>query len=152
MKEIEKTITVYVADDGKEFTNKANCELYEKENKHTRWFRVMHTPDLNETGNLLCASYFVVYSDYWCYDAILDDYLRKELKYSKIGPSVMGYGLLEHYKIVNVDRSVIDNEIKMDFEVGKTKKIITILSPKKLDWIDYENCEYFNYMKAWDLK
>lgn len=152
MKEIEKTITIYVSDDGKEFTNKANCELYEKENKHIRWFRVMHTPDLNETGNLLCASYFVVYSKFGYYEEILDDYLRKELKYSKIGPSVMGYGLQEHYRIVKVDRIVIDDEIKIDFVVNKTKKIVTILSPKKLDCVECENCEYFDYMKEWNLR
>lgn len=47
-----KTTEIYVADDGKEFTNRAECEQYEKEVvnrlQSLAYFTVIHTPDLTE--------------------------------------------------------------------------------------------------------
>ena len=73
-------------------------------------------------------------------DGFLEEYLRKELDWNLVGPSVMGYGLQLHYYITDVERSEID------------VKRLDVLSPIELDWYSKDKVRYFNYMKEWDLK
>lgn len=140
MKEIEKTITVFEAQDGTCFTKKENCKRYEDQLKNTEFFKVFYNPDLTETGNLNSIHYFAVYSRFGCNKAILEQYLQKVMGWNLIGPSVMGYGLQLHYFITDTTRNDID-----------TKKL-TVLSPDELDWYPRNGSHYFNYMKEWDLK
>ena len=142
MKEVTKTITVFEALDGTCFDKKKNCERYEDQLRCVEFFKVSYNPDLTETGNFTSHTYFVVYSRFGYNKAILEHYLRKELKKSIIGPSVMGYGLQLHYYITDVKRSEVD--------VKKVK--LTILSPIELDWYSKDEVPYFNYMKEWGLK
>lgn len=140
MKEVTKTITVFEAEDGTCFDKKENCERYEDQLKNVDFFKVSYNPDLTETGYFNSHRYFAVYSKYGYGRAILEEYLRKEMKMSIIGPSVMGCGLQLHYHITDVERSEID------------LKRLTILSPIELDWYSREKIPYFNYMKEWGLK
>ena len=140
MKEIEKTITVFEAEDGVCFDNKENCERYEDQLRCTEFFKVSYNPDLTETGNFNSTRYFVVYSIFGYNKAILEQYLQKVMGWDLIGQSVMGYGLQLHYYITNVKRSEID------------LKTLTVLSPIELDWYPQNRSHYFHYMKEWGLK
>ena len=140
MKEVTKTITVFEAEDVTCFDKKENCERYEDHLKCIQFFRVHYNPDLTETGNFNSTLSFVVYSKYEHNRAILEQYLRKELNWDLIGPSVMGYGLQLHYYIIDINRSEID------------LKTLTVLSPVELDWYPQNKSHYFDYMKEWGLK
>jgi hypothetical protein len=140
MKEITKTITMFEALDGTCFDKKENCERYEDQLKCVEFFRVSYNPDLTETGRFQSHRYFAVYSKYGYNKPILEEYLRKVLGLTTIGPSVMGYGLQLHYYITDVNRGDIDF------------KTLTILSPIELDWYNKHNSHYFDYMKEWGLK
>ena len=140
MKEIEKTITVFEAQDGTCFESKENCERYEDQLKCVQFFKVSYNPDLTETGNFNSHTYFVVYSRFGYNKSILEQYLQKVMGWDLIGPSVMGYGLQLHYYITDIKRSQID------------LKTLTVLSPIELDWYPQNRSHYFDYMKEWDLK
>ncbi len=140
MKEIEKTITVWEAEDGTTFEVKENCERYEDQLRCVEFFKVSYNPDLTETGNFNSHTYFVVYSRFGYNKAILEQYLRNVMEWDLIGPSVMGYGLQLHYYITNINRPDIDT------------KNLTILSPTELDWYPQNRSHYFDYMKEWGLK
>ena len=140
MKEITKTITVFEAEDGTCFEKAENCTRYEDQLRCVEFFKVFYNPDLSETGNFVSYAYFAVYSKYGYNKAILEEYWRKELKRSVIGPSVMGYGLQLHCYVTIVERSEVD------------EKKLTVLSPIELDWYPKNKVTYFDYMKAWDLK
>ena len=140
MKEVTKTITVFEAKDGTCFEKKENCERYEDQLRCVEYFKVSYNPDLTETGNLNSIRYFVVYSRFGYNKAILEQYLRKELDWDLIGPSVMGYGLQLHYYITEINRPFVDT------------KNLTVLSPVELDWYSKDKVPYFDYMKEWGLK
>lgn len=140
MKEVTKTITVFEAEDGTCFENAENCTRYEDQLRCVDFFKVFYNPDLTETGNFNSYTYFAVYSKFGYSKAILEEYWRKELKRSFIGPSVMGYGLQLHCYITIVERPEVD------------VKKLTVLSPIELDWYPKDKVQYFDYMKAWDLK
>lgn len=140
MKEVTKTMTVFEAEDGTCFENAENCTRYEDQLKCVDFFKVFYNPDLTETGNFTSYAYFAVYSKYGYSKAILEEYLKKELDWNLIGPSVMGYGLQLHYYITDVERSEVD------------VKKLTVLSPIELDWYSKNKVQYFNYIKEWNLK
>lgn len=140
MKEVTKTMTVFEAEDGTCFENAENCARYEDQLRCVEFFKVSYNPDLTETGNFNSHAYFAVYSRCGYNKAILEQYLRKELDWDLIGPSVMGYGLQLHYYITDVKRSEAD------------VKKMTILSPIELDWYPKDKVTYFNYMQEWGLK
>ena len=140
MKEIEKTITVFEAEDGTHFDKKENCERYEDQLRCVEFFKVSYNPDLTETGNFNSHTYFAVYSRFGYNKAILEQYLRNVMEWDLIGPSVMGYGLQLHYFITKIKRNEVD------------VKNLTILSPVELDWYPQNRSHYFDYMKEWGLK
>lgn len=140
MKEVTKTITVFEAEDGTYFEKKKNCERYEDQLRCTEFFKVSSNPDLTETGNFNSIEYFAAYSKFGYNKAILEQYLRKELDWDLVGPSVMGYGLQLHYYITDITRNDIDI------------KNLTVLSPVELDWYPQNRSIYFDYMSEWGLK
>lgn len=48
MKEDTELKKIFIAEDGKKFYDKEECISYEKEIKNTRYFRIIHSPDLTE--------------------------------------------------------------------------------------------------------
>jgi hypothetical protein len=150
MKEEQKLLTVYIADDGTEFTDRKNCEAYELQCSKIRYFCVHHTPDLTQTGDFTRRTYYMVFSWFGCWQDILDEYLRSELKMKKIGPSVMGYGLQVNYIIEKLEGMNKDNIT----ELISTNRPLKILSPIELNMSpkSSDNIQYINYMKIWNLK
>jgi hypothetical protein len=73
MKEIKKT--VYVTDDGKEFTNRKEAELHETKTKDVKYFLVSYAPDLTEGRGLQNKGILMVHSkgcqsmfaEHYCY-------------------------------------------------------------------------------------
>lgn len=142
MKETKIIRTIYIADDGKEFFSKSECEDYEKNvlqvMKNIRYFTVMSNPDLTETGSFQSNSYFAVYSGYGYHKEILEQYLIKKYG-SIIGPSVMGYGLQKQFHITECSRG------NFEYYGGKFLSYYLKLNDK-----NYK--DIFDYSKAWDLK
>jgi hypothetical protein len=52
MKTESRKITVYVADDGREFMSETECKLHEREVANTHYYRVDYSPDLTEGRGL----------------------------------------------------------------------------------------------------
>lgn len=140
MKQTTKTITVWEAEDGTTFEVKENCVRYEDQLRCVEFFKVSYNPDLTETGSFKSHTYFAVYSRCGYNKAILEQYLRKEMDWDLVGPSVMGCGLQLHYYIQEINRHHIDT------------KSLTVLSPVELDWYPQNKSHYFDYMKEWGLK
>ena len=140
MKEFNKKITVFEAEDVTHFDKKENCERYEDQLRSVEFFKVSYNPDLTETGNFNSHTYFAVYSRFGYNKAILEQYLRNVMEWDLIGPSVMGYGLQLHYFITKIKRNEVD------------VKNLTILSPVELDWYPQNRSHYFDYMSEWGLK
>lgn len=100
MKEIEKSINVYVADDGKEFLDKTECEKYEELYKNIKYFVVYHSPDLNETGCFMKASVVAVYSGrYGHHKDIVLNWCVKTKGYPILCESVQGYGWQDGFSV-----------------------------------------------------
>ena len=70
----EITKTVYIANDGKEFLTKEDCEKYERFVEEIlsriKYFCIRCNPDLTETGNFSHKIYVAVFSKH-CYIKIL---------------------------------------------------------------------------------
>ena len=49
---------VFISDDGVQFNTEAECLNHENKLKNIKYYRIMYSPDLNETG-LFCKSLYV---------------------------------------------------------------------------------------------
>lgn len=97
MKTETVTKIVYVADDGSQFDDEKTCQEYEKRMGNIKHYRIMHSPDLNETGNFCRKTYVAILYDKCPSMApdILLEYIYREFK-CILGPSVMGFGMQRH--------------------------------------------------------
>ncbi len=99
MREVAKTVKLYVADDGKEFISESDCEKYEEElakMSNVKYFEVWYNPDLTETGSyrsFMCVAVFCIEK---IHRAILDQWLIKNKGISFVGCGVQGYGIKMH--------------------------------------------------------
>lgn len=158
MKTIEKTINVYVSDDGREFLDEKSCSMYEKKlddfNRNIKFFRLDWNPDLNETGCFQDHALMVVYSSCGYHEQLVSKFAQDKLKQPIIGPSVMGYGFQSYFSI----HYIKDKEV---YKSTRFKKVF-ILSPDDkisddrilLKFIPgtFEHVNAFNYIKEWNLK
>lgn len=156
MKEEVVTTTVYIAEDGKRFTEKNDCEKYEKEvlalKKNVKYFRVYHNPDLTEKGTLDSIMLVAVYCTNLCHADIVENWCVKNRNLPILGESVQGYGFQRHF-----DVSESTEEEFMSFEKDKSIDKVWrtpymteqhFLSPVKVEGYP----EPFNYMEAWRFK
>lgn len=76
MKTIEKKQTVYIADDGKEFLNEADCKKYESKTivrlSKIKYFQVYHDPDLTEGRGFYGRLLIAVETEHYHYHIALD--------------------------------------------------------------------------------
>lgn len=104
--------TVYKAFDGKEFKDAEKCMKYEASLKSIKYFKILHTPDLCETGQYQCITYVAVYDT------------PKNIEAEAI---VSAYAL---YRFKNLlVRGVQGYGVRLNFSISKT------------DEIDYNNCK-----------
>ncbi len=141
-KEITKTI--YIANDGKEFLTKEDCEKHEKLVNEIlsciKYFCIRCHPDLTETGCYQHKIYVAVYSkNYYHKDIAFEWALRKFKCY--LGEGVQGYGFQTHFNVSEVSKEEYEKCSKLGSE-----KIF--LSPKSVEGF----LENINYMKEWGFK
>ena len=153
MKEQTETIKTYIAEDGKRFLNKDECQKYEDILQNVKFFAVRHNPDLAETGTFQSVSVVAVYSKYGHHKKIVENWCVKSMKWPIIGESVMGYGLQPHFNIIDDGYAK-----KLWNEFEKDKRVETSLFPKYRGkfflspiYIDGFPAPT-NYMELWKLK
>lgn len=71
----EKKSTVYVALDGKEFTNKKDAESYEEYLKHIKYYEVYEGADLTEGRNWYRNTLHITVTALNSHDLFLENYL-----------------------------------------------------------------------------
>ena len=153
MKEEIKTLKVFIANDGKEFTSEQDCKKYEegvlKDKKNIKYFEVRHRPDLTETGCLQECLFVAVLSTNYYHDCIVYNWCVKEKGFPILGEGVQGYGFQKHF-------SVSASTEEAFFASQKGRKISSMcwddgrvfLSPKAVEGFP----EKFDYIKKWGFK
>lgn len=148
-KEITKTI--YIANDGKEFLTKEDCEKYEKfvEEILSRigYFCIRCHPDLTETGNFQHKIYVAVLSYHYLHKEIAFEWALREFN-GYLGESVQGWGGQPHFSVSEVSKEEYENcpPTKWGGTPLKSKKIF--LSPKSVEGFP----ENIDYMNEWGFK
>lgn len=156
MKEEVLTTTVYIAEDGKRFMEKSDCEKYENDvlkiKDDIKYFRVYYNPDLTEKGTLDSIMLVAVYCTNLCHADIVEFWCVKNKNMPILGESVQGWGFQRYFEV----RESTEEEF-MSFEKGKSINKVWrtpymteqhFLSPVKVDGYP----EPFNYMEAWGFK
>lgn len=147
----EITKIVYIANDGKEFLTKEDCEKHEKFVKETlsriKYFCVRCYPDLTETGYYQHKIYVAVFSEHYLYKEITFEWaLRKFNGY--LGESVQGYGFQPRFSASEVSKEEYENCPPTEWGGGNLKSEKIFLSPKSAEGFP----ENIDYMKEWGFK
>lgn len=164
MTETTKTLKIYTSDDGMEFMDKEKCLQHESRTaemrEKMRFFRVFHSPDLNETGNMTRSFVLAVYSAYGVFETIAEKYITDVLGIPALGPSVMGYGFQRHFYIQKCSDGY--DEVRSEISDGhvvtvlcpweKNKFIFGLLDPDGRDTRINDKVILFDYMKEWGYK
>ena len=153
MKEEVVTTTVYIAEDGKRFTEKSDCEKYEKEvlalKKNIKYFKVLCNPDLTETGCMQGALLVAVYCRNLCHRDVVENWCVKQKGMEILGEGVQGYGFQRHFVIANSSEKEylsFKEGNKMDSRIYMNEQLF--LSPVEVAGYP----KPFNYMEAWNFK
>lgn len=142
MKTKEVVKKVYIAEDGKEFLNKEECEKYEKLCEEVlskiRYFRIACEPDLTETGLYQKTFYVAVFSPKYYYaQEIAEEFALRKYGHFLI-PSVQGYGFQPSFDINSIK--------KEDWDGGRYEKVF--LSSIPVDGFPRN----YDFMKEWGFK
>ncbi len=102
----EITKTVYIANDGKEFLSKEDCEKYENFAKEIlsriKYFCIRCNPDLTETGYFTHKIYAAVFSKHYFYKDIAFEWALRKFGY--LGESVQGWGFQPRFSVSEVSK------------------------------------------------
>ena len=143
--------TIFKAFDGKIFTSEDECEEHEKQRKefldNLKFFKVSHSPDLNETGLFTGELLVAVYSEYGLHKEIVNNYCIKKFGY--LGESVQGWRFQTYFSVYPTDFETYSKGIIEHWDHESHPKKI-ILSPTELD--EFKGIERFDYMKEWGFK
>lgn len=151
MKKQKITKDIYIAEDGREFLTKEECEKYEDFVKNTlsriRYFCVMCKPDLTETGIYQHIVYVAVFSKRGFYhkEVAFEWALRQQGCF--LMESVQGYDFMPSFKIMPISREEYEKEPDSRFSPVKKKERV-FLSPEPVEGFP----ENYNYMKEWGFK
>lgn len=150
MKKQNITKDIYIAEDGREFLTKEECEKYEDFVKNTlsriQYFRIMYGPDLTETGRYQCQIDVAVLAPKWHpyqKEVAFEWALRKFDRY--LMESVQGWRFMPSFEIMPISREVYEKE--PDSRFGSVKERV-FLSPEPVEGFP----ENYNYMKEWGFK
>lgn len=142
MKSTKKTVELFVANDGKEFLSKKDCERYEKdvlaEKKYVKYFEVCYSPDLTETGCYNARLQVAVYSFEGYHSTIAMNWCIEERNMKLLCSGVQGWGYLPFFEI----RPISEKEY---FTADCQKNF---LSPKDIDGFPTK----FDYMSHWHFR
>lgn len=106
----EENIKVYTAFDGTKFFDEKECRGYEKKENGAKYYEILYSPDLTETGLFTSKEYVKVYEAIGlpAEDVILDYCFRKYG--TLIGESVMGYGQQRHWSCLSISLERFNNK------------------------------------------
>lgn len=147
----EITKTVYIANDGKEFLTKEDCEKYEKFVENTlsciKYFCIRCHPDLTETGYFQHKIYVAVLSNNYLHREIAFEWALRNFK-SYLGVSVQGYGFQPHFSVSEVSKEECEKCPPTEWGGYKFQSDNVFLSPKAVEGFP----ENIDYMKEWGFK
>lgn len=158
MKEIEKSVNVYVADDGKEFLDKTECEKYEELRKDIQYFVVHCRPDLNETGVFTTVNVVAVHAvRYGHHKDIVCNWCVKQKGYPILCESVQGYGWQSGFSISDDQEYAkkLWDDFSKDRKVSKAQSWTFPRFGEKVFLSEIEIDGFpkpFDYKKEWNLK
>lgn len=118
--------TLYKAFDGKLFKYATKCVSYETSMKNNiKYFKILHTPDLCETGQYQLVTYIAVYDTPKNIDAeaIVSAYALYRFK-TLLVRGVQGYGVIMNFKISKSDHIEYSSCQGMSWCSGKSECII----------------------------
>jgi len=158
MRKEQKTIDVYVSNDGKEFLTEKECTEYEDVSKHIKYYCVYCDPDLTETGIMQHCIVVAVYSSHGCHSDIVMNWCVEEKGMAILMESVQGWGFQQGFYLSNQSsqyaRECWDNYKKGERVNPESSRLIPVyydkvfLSPIKIDGFP----ENFNYMEKWGFR
>lgn len=151
MEEREIKRKIYVAEDGKEFLTKEECEKHEKFAREVlskiAYFTVFCQPDLTETGTFQHKIYVAVLSDHYQQKAIATEWCIRKFGY--LGESVQGYGFQPHFALNDSNEEEYKECAPLKWAGWSNHESERIfLSPKAVDGFP----ENIDYMKEWGFK
>lgn len=149
----EKTIqkTVYIAQDGKEFLNKKECEKYEKEYlDKIKFFSIYYNFDYNEgRGFQSIVHVAVIPSGYDAAGVIAEKYAIDVLNNGVFaGQGCMGYGLQKTYSLHVSTKESFENNEGVDWGCNSSHGTQVFISEKSIEGFP----EPYNYRKEWGIK
>ncbi len=146
------TKTVYIANDGKEFLTKEDCEKHEtfveRILSRIKYFCIRCHPDLTETGNFQHKIYVAVFSKNGIFSKEIAFQWALKKFGTYLGESVMGYGFQPHFNVSEVSKEEYE-ECSVTVCGGtplKSEKIF--LSPEPIQGFP----DNINYIKEWGFK
>lgn len=137
---------VFIANDGKEFFDKAECDKYEKIAGKVKFFKVSINPDLTETGRFVNRIYVAVYADCFHKEIVFNHFIKEREGY--LGVSVMGYGFQPKFEIYPCSREEYYKAEPTMWGGRPTKTCQILLSPIEIEGFE----ERFDYCKEWGFK
>lgn len=145
------TKTVYIANDGKEFLTKEDCEKHEKFVEETlsriKYFCIRCEPDLTETGYFQHKIYVAVLSEHYLYKDIAFEWALRKFGHL-LGESVQGYGFQPHFSVSEISKEEYETCSPTVWGGMEFKSEKMFLSPKTVEGFP----ENIDYMKEWGFK
>ena len=149
-KEITKTI--YIANDGKEFLTKEDCEKHEKFVEkilsRIKYFCIRCHPDLTETGYFQHKIYVAVFSKNGIFSKEIAFQWALKKFGTYLGESVQGYGFQPRFSVSEVSKEEYENCPPTEWGDLKLESDKIFLSPKSVEGFP----ENIDYMKEWGFK
>lgn len=145
------TKTIYIANDGKEFLTKEDCEKHEKFVKEIlsriKYFCVRCHPDLTETGYFQHKIYVAVFSEHYFHEGIAFEWALRKFGHL-LGESVQGYGFQPRFSVDAVSKEEYETFPPTEWGGSKLGSEKIFLSPKLVEGFP----ENIDYMKEWGFK
>ncbi|WP_321331860.1 hypothetical protein [uncultured Bacteroides sp.] len=137
------TKEVYISSDGIEFTNEDECRKHESIFSNIKYFKISHTPDLNETGLYTHKTYVAVYSANGCHREVAIDWATRTFSYLCSG--VQGIGFMPSFNVSDSNKKEwVECEPTKWGGMNLANKAI-FLSPIEVHYMG-ENIDYMDYI------
>ena len=144
------TKNIFIAEDGKEFLTKEDCEKHEKFVKeileNIKFFCIECIPDLTETGLYQHKIYVAVLSLYSYHEDIVFEWALRKFGY--LGESVQGYRFQPRFRVNAVSKDKYEKCPPTEWGGFKYESEKVFLSPKSIEGFP----ENIDYMKEWGFK
>lgn len=144
--------TIYIANYGKEFLTKEDCEKHEtfveKILSRIKYFCVRCHPDLTETGNFQHKIYVAVFSKNGIFSKEIAFQWALKKFGTYLGESVMGYGFQPNFNVSEVSKEEYDECSATVWGGTPLKSEKIFLSPKPVEGFP----DNIDYIKEWGFK